>query len=256
MGPSHDRDVVIGGARGYSSGMRVVELGGLRVWVAGGTDREGGGQGPVVVLLHGFGAPGDDLASLWRVLRAPSGTRFVFPEAPLSLASLGMPGARAWWMIDMMRLQRMRTAAEIEQLMTEVPAGLPAAREKVLAMLDAVDGALQPSKVILGGFSQGAMLSVDVALRTERTPAGVVVMSGALMAEAEWRPLAAKRVGLPVLQSHGTLDQILPFLAGERLAEMLKGAGLAHTWVPFQGQHEIPPPVVDAVGQFLEAKLS
>ena len=78
--------------------------------VAGGTNREGGGQGPVVVLLHGFGAPGDDLASLWRVLRAPTGTRFVFPEAPLSLEAMGMPGARAWWMIDMMRLQRMRTA--------------------------------------------------------------------------------------------------------------------------------------------------
>jgi phospholipase/carboxylesterase len=236
--------------------MRVVELGGLRVRVAGGTDREGGGAGPVVVLLHGFGAPGDDLASLWRVLRAPTGTRFVFPEAPLSLESIGMPGGRAWWMIDMMRLQRMRTPAEVLQMMAEVPAGLPAAREKVLAMLDALDGALQPSKLVLGGFSQGAMLSVDVALRAARPLAGVVVMSGALIAETEWRPLAAKRKGLPVLQSHGTHDPILPFLAGERLAEMLKDAGLAHTWVPFQGQHEIPPQVLEAVGRFLEAHLS
>jgi phospholipase/carboxylesterase len=236
--------------------MRVVELGGLRVRVAGGTDREGGGQGPVVVLLHGFGAPGDDLASLWRVLRAPAGTRFVFPEAPLSLASMGMPGARAWWMIDMMRLQRMRTAADVQQMMAEVPAGLPAAREKVLAMLDAIDTTLQPSKIVLGGFSQGAMLSVDVALRTDRPLAGVVVMSGALIAETEWRPLAEKREGLPVLQSHGTHDAILPFMAGEALAQMLKGSGLAHTWVPFQGEHAIPPQVVDALGQFFETNLA
>jgi phospholipase/carboxylesterase len=235
--------------------MRIATLGGLKVHIAGGTDREGGGEGPLVVLLHGFGAPGDDLASLWRVLRAPAGTRFAFPEAPLSLESLGMPSGRAWWMIDMMRLQRMRTPAEIEQMMAEVPAGLPAAREKVQAMLQALRDELHPSSLVLGGFSQGAMLAVDVALRTELALAGVVVMSGALIAESEWAPLAGKRTGLPVLQSHGTHDPILPFSVGERLAGMLRDAGLALTWVPFRGEHAIPPPVVDAVGAFLEANL-
>jgi phospholipase/carboxylesterase len=236
--------------------MRIEQYGELKVRIAGGTDREGGGQGPVVVLLHGFGAPGDDLASLWRVLRAPQGTRFVFPEAPLSLASMGMFEGRAWWMIDIARLQRIRTAAEVEQMMDEVPAGLAAAREKVVAMLDAMGAALQPSKVVIGGFSQGAMLSVDVALRSERALAGVVVMSGALIARGEWKPLLPKRGGLPVVQSHGTRDPILPFLAGERLKDLLQSGGLAHTWVPFPGQHEIPPPVIDAVGQFLETNLA
>ena len=235
--------------------MRIVELGGLRVRIAGGTDREGGGQGPVVVLLHGFGAPGDDLASLWRVLRAPSGTRFVFPEAPLSLAAMGMFEGRAWWMIDMARLQRTRTAAEMEQMKAEVPQGLATAREKVVAMLDALDAELRPSKVVLGGFSQGAMLSVDVALRSERPLAGLVVMSGALIAANEWRPLVPGRGGLPVIQSHGTADPILPFVAGEALRDLLSNGGLAHTWLPFRGQHEIPPPVLDAVGGFLEANL-
>jgi phospholipase/carboxylesterase len=235
--------------------MRIVELGGLTVRIAGGTDREGGGEGPAVVLLHGFGAPGDDLASLWRVMRAPAGTRFLFPEAPLSLGELGMPGARAWWMIDMVRLQRTRTPDEVNQMMSEVPAGLAAARAKVLAMLDAVDAELKPSKLVVGGFSQGAMLSVDVALRSDRPLAGLVAMSGALIAEKEWRPLAAKRAGLPVLQSHGSRDPILPFAAGERLASLLKEAGLAHQWVPFQGEHTIPPVVIDALGAFLERHL-
>ena len=57
--------------------MRTLELGGLECRVVGGSDREGGGDGPVVVLLHGFGAPGDDLVPLWRVMDVPRGTRFV-----------------------------------------------------------------------------------------------------------------------------------------------------------------------------------
>jgi phospholipase/carboxylesterase len=168
---------------------------------------------------------------------------------------MGMFEGRAWWMIDMARMQRMRTPADVLAMMNEVPPGLAAVREKVLAMLDALEVALRPSKVVLGGFSQGAMLSVDVALRSDRALAGVVVMSGALVAEPEWTPLAPKRAGLPVLQSHGQRDPILPFLAGERLRDLLKGAGLLHTWVPFGGEHAIPPPVIDAVGAFLEKNL-
>ena len=59
--------------------MRTTTLGQLTVHLTGGTDREGGGDGPLVVLLHGFGAPGTDLVPLWRELRAPPGTRFAFP---------------------------------------------------------------------------------------------------------------------------------------------------------------------------------
>ncbi|MGH7282639.1 MAG: hypothetical protein ACRELY_14020, partial [Polyangiaceae bacterium] len=65
--------------------MKQRDFGGLRAILAGGTDREGGGDGSVLVLMHGFGAPGDDLVSLWRVIDAPRGTRFIFPEAPIAL---------------------------------------------------------------------------------------------------------------------------------------------------------------------------
>jgi phospholipase/carboxylesterase len=236
--------------------MRIEQLGGLRVRITGGTDREGGGQGPVVVLLHGFGAPGDDLVSLWRALRAPPGTRFVFPEAPLSLASMGMPGGRAWWMIDIARFQRARTPQDMDERMAEVPAGLADAREHVVAMLGELDKTLRPSKLVLGGFSQGSMLSVDVALRTSLPLAGLVVMSGALIAASEWTELAPKRKGLAVLQSHGTRDPILPLATGEKLRDVLTSAGLDGTWVPFHGEHAIPGPVLDAVGVFLERHLA
>ena len=82
--------------------MRMDTLGGLTVRLTGGTDGKGGGNGPLVVLLHGFGAPGDDLVPLSEYLDAPTGTRFLFPEAPISIP-MGFGDYRAWWMVDMAR---------------------------------------------------------------------------------------------------------------------------------------------------------
>ena len=60
--------------------MRMAQIGGLTVRLTGGIDGERGGTGPAVILLHGFGAPGNDLAPFADVLNITIGTRFVFPE--------------------------------------------------------------------------------------------------------------------------------------------------------------------------------
>jgi phospholipase/carboxylesterase len=83
----------------------IERLGGLQVRLTGGTDGRGSGDGPVVVLLHGWGAPGDDLVPLGQEIDAPRGTRYVFPEAPLSL-QMGFGDSRAWWMLDLEKRQR------------------------------------------------------------------------------------------------------------------------------------------------------
>src|SRR5579871_1909463 len=138
--------------------MRRERMGGLDVVIAGGTDREGGGDGPVVILLHGFGAPGEDLAPLWRVLDVPREMRFVFPSAPLALP--GFAGGRAWWLIDLERIQELMTGARghDDERAREVPDGLAEARAKIDALVDETAARLGARKVVLGGFSQGAML--------------------------------------------------------------------------------------------------
>jgi phospholipase/carboxylesterase len=236
--------------------MRTERLGELDARIVGGTDREGGGEGPVVVLLHGFGAPGEDLVGLWRVLDVPRGTRFVFPAAPLSLGGGYGMTARAWWMIDMVALDRAVREGRSRDLSGEVPEGLAEARAKVRSLLDAVEAQLRPSALLLGGFSQGAMLSLDVALHDPRPLAGLALFSGTLLAESEWGPRFASRAGLPVVQSHGTHDPLLPYAMAETLRDRMSAAGLEVDFVPFRGGHEIPPGVLQRFGALAHRALA
>lgn len=237
--------------------MREIILGGLKARLTGGTDEQGGGKGPVVILLHGFGAPGDDLVPLANVLNVPAGTRFLFPEGPLSM-NMGFGDSRAWWIIDMARLQADRAAGRIRDLSQETPNGLAPAREQIVAFLKDVEQTLgaDPRRTVLGGFSQGAMLSCDAVLHTDRPYAGLVQLSGNLLAQPVWGPLMPKRRGLPVFQSHGTQDEILPYAGAERLRDALSKSGLVVEWHYFRGRHEIPERVVQRLGVFLTKVLS
>ncbi len=235
--------------------MKVEQLGGLKVRLTGGTDGRGGGDGPVVVLLHGWGAPGDDLVPLGQEIAAPRGTRFVFPEAPLSL-QMGFGDSRAWWMLDLEQRQREIAAGRARDLSRKVPEGLAEARTKVIALLDELERRLGAKPIVLGGFSQGAMLACDVALHTGKPLAGLVMLSGTLLAADEWTPLMPKRKGLKVFQSHGSMDQLLPSFMAESLRDLLTQAGLSVEWVGFRGGHEIPGVVLEKLGGFLRAVLA
>jgi phospholipase/carboxylesterase len=232
--------------------MHEEQLGGLRTRITGGTDGKGGGRGPLVLLLHGFGAPGNDLMPLADALNVPVGTRFVFPEGPLSL-SFGPRDARAWWLIDMARIAADQAAGRVRDLSQDIPKGLAPAREAMLVFLKEVERKLgaDPRKTILGGFSQGAMLSCDAMLHSDRPYAGLVQLSGSVLAQPLWGPLMPKRKGLPVFQSHGTQDEILPYVGAERLRDVLIYAGLSVEWQSFRGGHEIPRSVLQRLGPFI-----
>jgi phospholipase/carboxylesterase len=234
--------------------MKELKLGRLQTHVCGGTDREGGGSGPVVVLMHGYGAPGTDLVSLWRALPVAKEVRFVFPEAPLELGF----GGRAWWPIDMVRLQDRFTKEGAARLIDEVPSGIDDARAAVLELLDALerDFGASPDEIVLGGFSQGAMLATDTVLRSSRAFGGLAILSGTLVSHAEWLPLMAARKGLPVLQSHGRADPVLPFAIAERLRDELGSAGIPVEFIPFNGGHGIPEPVLGGLARLIQRVAS
>ena len=175
----------------------------------------GGKPGHLVVLLHGYGADGNDLIGLAPVL-APLMPDVVFhaPNAPYPCE--GNPFGYQWFGIS--RLDPQVAAA-----------GVRAAAPFVDAFLDdtmATYG-LDESKTVLIGFSQGTMMSLHVGLRRPKPLAGIIGFSGmlaapeALGAEIKSRP--------PVLLVHGDSDQMIPPLMTERAAQALDQNGVKTT---------------------------
>lgn len=215
----------------------------------------------VVVLCHGFGAPGDDLVTLGlEMMRMKetlrSETLFVFPEGPLSLAQQGMPEGRAWWLIDTARLAAIQRG-DVEgakRSLKEIPPGLEPARKAFSEMVDALVAKTKVplKRFVFGGFSQGAMITTDYVLRMKENPAGLALMSGTLLNEDEWKKLAPARKGLRVVQSHGMQDPLLSYANAEALRDLLEAAGTKHFFVPFPGGHTITVEVLEKVAALVE----
>jgi phospholipase/carboxylesterase len=214
------------------------------------------------VLCHGFGAPGTDLVALAPALyqvepKLRPAVQFVFPAAPLTLEEFGYAEGRAWWRLNLERLQRQLQSRQLDEVRNHQPAELPAARAALTEVVHewSRSHGLAASNCVLGGFSQGAMLSIDVALHLPDAPAGLAVLSGALMNEREWQPRAPQRAGLPVFQSHGRDDFVLPFVLGQWACDLLQTAGCQMEFVDFDGGHEIPWEVLDRLAAFLVQRL-
>ena len=219
--------------------MREERFAGITVRLTGGEDRQGGGDGPLVVLMHGFGAPGTDLVGLWRVLDVPANVRFAFPEAPHEIP--GMFGARAWWMIDFARAEQ-AMAEGPRSYATEIPPGMEDATDRIVQVIEAMQEQLGvPNEhLIVGGFSQGSMAACNSVFTRDVTPGGLVILSGTPVNLQAWKVGMASKHRVPVFQSHGLHDPLLSFQAAERLRDEMRESGLSTEWVPFRGGHEIP----------------
>ncbi|MFO1094640.1 MAG: hypothetical protein U0992_15240 [Planctomycetaceae bacterium] len=225
--------------------MRREQMGGLSCVVAGGE----GERRPeaAAVFCHGFGASGTDLVPLAGVLAdyledVVERVQFVFPAAPISLDSEGIPGGRAWWPIDMLQLQLAMATGNFRELRDEAPQLLPERRRQFTELVTELRErtGLPASRIVLGGFSQGAMLTTDVSLHLEERPGGLVIWSGTLLNQTEWSAAARSGASLRIVQSHAVDDPILPYTGAEDLRDLLTDSGHQVEFLRFRGGHTIP----------------
>lgn len=199
----------------------------------------------MVVFVHGYGADGADLLGLADPLseHLPD-TVFYSPDAPERCN--GTAFGRQWFPIPWLDGSSEIAAAQ----------GLAAASADFNAFLDQrlAEEGLTPAALALVGFSQGAMVCLDVAPRRPVPVAGIVAISGRLL-----RPEALEADALvkpPVLLIHGDQDPVVPFEDMGLAGDALVAAGFeTYGHVMHGAGHGIAPDGLSAALAFLTQHL-
>jgi phospholipase/carboxylesterase len=191
---------------------------------------------PLVFVLHGRGADASDLVDIAPLI--DNNYRFIFPNAPEPFEPApGFSFGYTWF------------------------DGWPAERNSFVRsrelLLRFIDEAVErfptpPGKIVLCGFSQGGMMSLDVGFRTKQQIAGIVVMSGALY-EEDLPPFSPD---IPVLMVHGTDDDMIPVLAARRARRVLEQHGVQPEYHEFAMGHYVTPESMAVVRDFLHRCLT
>lgn len=197
-----------------------------------------------VILFHGYGANMHDLFPLWEIWDEAD-INWYFPNGLLSLP-MGYYEGRAWFSIDMQALDRAMRLGEYRDMAGSIPPEFEITLGQQEVFLREISN--NKLKLIIGGFSQGAMCASHLVMRKDLPISGLILLSGCVLADSKF-PASAKAV--PFYQSHGTKDPILPLDGAKMLEEKLIGMNFRGSLHVFNGGHEIPPQVVNEVRNFI-----
>lgn len=197
----------------------------------------------LVILVHGYGSNGDDLIGLAEMIQpALPRTAFVAPNAPSRMPHIA--AAYQWWPIETFTMAE-RTAG--------AAAAAPLLEAFIASELD--KAGLASDRLVLVGFSQGTMMSLHVGLRRPQAVAGIVGISGMLVAPERLEADILSRP--PVLLIHGTADDVVPFRSMDLAETALSAAGVpVETHVSPGIGHSVGQDGVLAVTAFIRRVLS
>jgi phospholipase/carboxylesterase len=181
----------------------------------------------LLVLLHGRGADRDDLAPLFDVLDPQQRLHAVTLEAPFTPS--GHVGHH-WYIVERVGFPDRQTFdASYALLCRDIDA--------LLAELG-----LSHDRLVLGGFSQGSVMATSVAVGPLRPRIGALFANSGFVPTVDgWNVDAAAAAQLPVLMTHGTLDNVINVGFGSAARERLVGAGAQVEFRQPPIGHELDP---------------
>lgn len=181
----------------------------------------------LLVMLHGWGSNAQDLASLAPALELPN-YRYLFPNAPFTHPQA--PGGLMWY-----------------DLSIQDPAGLAKSRQLLQDLLHSLpeQTGIPLSQTVLGGFSQGGAMTLEVGLNLP--VAGLIVLSGYLHGID---PAQTPQSRPPVLIIHGRQDQVVPLSAAQMSREALSNGRVDYH--EYDMGHEVIPEALNTMQQFIQ----
>lgn len=199
------------------------------------------GAALTIVAVHGFGSNEEDLLGLGRELELP--VRVVAPRGPIELRHAFGTGY-AWFSftsIGQPESESFRRAVDaLARFLEDVRTGwnVPGGR------------------LVMMGFSQGAVMSIATALTALPHLDGVIALSGYYPRPEGWTLAYPDLKGLPVLVTHGTSDDVLPVQWGRDAAETLQSLGAQVRYEEFPMAHQVSPACLAAVRTWLKEQFA
>lgn len=177
-----------------------------------------------VIFLHGLGDRGASWAEALRDMQhALPDTKFICPTAPVSPVTINGGHRMTSW-------HDIRNLNAIDDEGREQFAGVEASVDIVQRIVDSELAScpdVPARRLVLGGFSQGAAMSVRTGFTLAHRLAGIVAMSGYLVQKSHLiAHVSAEARQTPALVLHGTQDPVVAFEAGKRLHATLVEAGI------------------------------
>lgn len=195
----------------------------------------------LLVLHHGRGTSEQDLLPLASALDPQRRLHVAAPRAPLRLP--GMPGYH-WYRVPRVGYPEPESFFDSQRRLGEL-------HQELLQR-----HGLAPQRLILGGFSMGAVMSYAVGLDASRpAPGGILALSGFIPTVAGFSP-DLERTGVRVFITHGELDPVIGIGFAHRARDLLVGAGFPVEFRQFPGPHTIDPADLPRARAWIESVLS
>jgi len=202
-----------------------------------------------VIWLHGLGDSGAGFSPIVPVLKLPKDhqIRFIFPHAPEQAVTINQGAVmRAWYDIKEMNLHNradMKGVLESEQSLNAL-------------IKEQIDKGIAAEKIIIAGFSQGGVIALFTGLRYPQKLAGILAMS-CYLPTADKLPddLSAINQQTPILQMHGTQDEVVVMQAGKIANELLVNANYPAQWKTYPMPHTVVLEQLTDIANWIQEKL-
>ncbi len=209
----------------------MVYIQGHRCLVAGPADIPD--DAPVVFILHGLGANADDLFPMIQAMKLPP-CRYVLPDGPMTVGD----HAYAWYNFQTQnRTDMVNSRNYLYGLM------------RLFSVEDEKPGHVRP--IIMTGFSQGGVMSLEAGLNYKGKVEGIVSMSGYIWYPGQTLAHPTAPLNIPILMVHGTYDGVVTEDWTQNTVKALKKAGFKPIFKEFPMAHQISRESIAAVTQFL-----
>lgn len=201
---------------------------------------------PTLIVLHGYGANAQDLYPIanLRFLKELN-FNWIFLQAPHAPQEIATFGGRAWFNVDIEHFQTLVREKRFSEYYSREPEGINKIHDQIETFIQAMR--LNPEELIMAGFSQGAMTITDYIYAKKIKPLGLIHLSGTVIRQKEW--MAGSLEGIPIFQSHGQSDPVLPVQGAKHFRSISKSKN--HQLEVFPGGHEIPMETLLQIKDFL-----